>query len=845
YSALSYVWGRPEKQHIISIGSHSLSITANLHAALLRLRDRFLERIIWVDAICIDQENLEERGSQVQLMARIYHMASCVIVWLGEFESNSDRAIEGINAAADGQHIENDQIVHQAVVLLLQREWFKRIWVLQEVAAARSVLLICGPTEIDGYIFCLGLKALNIAYTDYPDLQSLIHPTIYLIRRAIFRSKHTTPSEAGRFSLNIRPLSELIDMYHTRQASDRRDKVYALLGMCSDNHGSALSPDYNIPWKQLFIRLIQFILGDCVSYGDEDSYTLTAVRELAMVYKKMDRLKEGEKLEEMANLIDRSGEHCQITEEGMMRLARLFDKDVMELLLYKRGDEAIVTGKVIKAALQNLDHSEAILTLLLGNYEHQIAITEEAIEFAAQYSDRLTMELFLMRRRDQIPITERILQAAVTNPQNYDILPLLLQYKGRQAPITERTIEAALRRGYQCPHIRMLLNCQWNQITIPTVYVEAIVWHNGELLNPLLDLHGDKITITEELTKAAAASTKATMSLLLTRRGDQVIITEDIIKVAAGNQNDGLEVIKLLLDRRRDQVTITEDIIKVAAGNEKYGVKMMQLILNQWGDQVIITEDIIKVAAGNERRGVEIMKLLLDQRGSQITTTEDVIKVAAGNKGRGLEIMQLLLNQRGDQIAITEDIIKAAAGNEGRGMEMMQLLLDQRRDQIMVTEDIIKAAAGNQRRGVEMMQLLFDQRGDQVTITEDIIEVAVGNRHGVEITKLLLNQRRDEIAITQCVIKAAARNEGHGMEIIKLLLDSRGGQVIITGEFIENISGNWRGYGIMDLLLRERGNQITITEEALKVAAGKDSSTEIMELLITRQGDRVIITEEV
>lgn len=133
YSALSYVWGCPEKTQYISIGSRNLSITANLHAALSRLRDNFLERILWVDAICIDQGNLRERGIQVQSMAMIYNMASCVVVWLGESESNSDRAIEEINKAAAGKHIEDNQTVHQAVFQLLQREWFKRIWVRDEL----------------------------------------------------------------------------------------------------------------------------------------------------------------------------------------------------------------------------------------------------------------------------------------------------------------------------------------------------------------------------------------------------------------------------------------------------------------------------------------------------------------------------------------------------------------------------------------------------------------------------------------------------------------------------------------------------------------------------------------
>jgi hypothetical protein len=105
--------------------------------------------------------------------------------------------------------------------------------VLQEVAAARHVLIMCGSTTIDGYAFCLGLQSLRLSYDALPDLWNPIRSVTYLIRGSIFRPKYAT-SLSGRVSLGIRPLGELIDMYHTYKATDRRDKVFALLGMSSD-----------------------------------------------------------------------------------------------------------------------------------------------------------------------------------------------------------------------------------------------------------------------------------------------------------------------------------------------------------------------------------------------------------------------------------------------------------------------------------------------------------------------------------------------------------------------------------------------------------------------------------
>lgn len=124
------------------------------------------------------------------------------------------------------------------------------------------MLIKCGSTEIDGYAFCLRLSALNLPYESYPDLQPLVYTATYLIRGALFRQRRG-PSQSGRFFLQIHPLSELIDMYHTRKATERHDKVYALLGMSSDNNGNTqLLADYNISWERLFKQLIHIFLSE-------------------------------------------------------------------------------------------------------------------------------------------------------------------------------------------------------------------------------------------------------------------------------------------------------------------------------------------------------------------------------------------------------------------------------------------------------------------------------------------------------------------------------------------------------------------------------------------------------
>jgi hypothetical protein len=85
---------------------------------------------IWVDAICIDQSNLEERKQQVQLMAKIYSKAHRVIVWLGREAVNAEGVLEDIRLAANEESTEHSKDMNQPAILkLLERQWFQRIWV--------------------------------------------------------------------------------------------------------------------------------------------------------------------------------------------------------------------------------------------------------------------------------------------------------------------------------------------------------------------------------------------------------------------------------------------------------------------------------------------------------------------------------------------------------------------------------------------------------------------------------------------------------------------------------------------------------------------------------------------
>jgi hypothetical protein len=131
YEALSYVWGNAENKLPIYISGSRFDVTINLHSALSQLRNHSIERVLWIDAVCIDQENQAEKEHQIQSMAKIYGQANRVVVWLGEAADDSDLVIEEIRSA----DIKNSTAVldrdglESAGLALLERPWFQRIWV--------------------------------------------------------------------------------------------------------------------------------------------------------------------------------------------------------------------------------------------------------------------------------------------------------------------------------------------------------------------------------------------------------------------------------------------------------------------------------------------------------------------------------------------------------------------------------------------------------------------------------------------------------------------------------------------------------------------------------------------
>jgi hypothetical protein len=123
-------FGAVNKLESITVDNQNLHVTQNLHAALLHLQDHLCSRVIWVDAICIDQANEKEKENQLPLMAQIYAKARRAVVWLGMGDDSSDYALDVIRLAGDSSpRLLTTGLARQALLQLLQQRWFRRIWV--------------------------------------------------------------------------------------------------------------------------------------------------------------------------------------------------------------------------------------------------------------------------------------------------------------------------------------------------------------------------------------------------------------------------------------------------------------------------------------------------------------------------------------------------------------------------------------------------------------------------------------------------------------------------------------------------------------------------------------------
>ena len=264
YEALSYAWGDANIIRPIMIQGVQWPVTVNLEAGLRQLRYRSVPRTIWIDAICIDQSSTEERKHQVQLMKSIYGDATVVRVWLGEEADGSKKAMWALERMADEQNIgsfmESKVIKNQDLknlIALLQRPWWSRIWVLQEVVLAKKVTIHCGGASLSDKTFERLVKDIEYLVRSYytiPDdieftvCSEFYNTLIHAFRRIKYLWGHKQlPSKDIPFAFTM-----VLGLGVSSHCSDPRDSIYGFLGLVDGFTTSEIEPDYTISASRVF-----------------------------------------------------------------------------------------------------------------------------------------------------------------------------------------------------------------------------------------------------------------------------------------------------------------------------------------------------------------------------------------------------------------------------------------------------------------------------------------------------------------------------------------------------------------------------------------------------------------
>ena len=281
---MSYFWGGPEKTKTIILNDKRVQVTENLEASLRRLSWQLQRTPLWVDAICIDQNDILEKANQLGEMFRIYQNAQYVLVRLGDETPKSPQAMDFLRAVQTGmknehglhggnsrrnianvaptqkgdttlrmtnpniksftsqmQQVTNATVINaefqtcsaaNPILDILMRPYWRRAWVLQEFAVARDAFFVCGSQIMHWQELYEAIQTIVGCYERSPEDWFSIEPLWLPVLRMFFVRNHF-----HNCPLNLLLGHLLIETSTANQylnATDPRDKIFSLLGLSCD-----------------------------------------------------------------------------------------------------------------------------------------------------------------------------------------------------------------------------------------------------------------------------------------------------------------------------------------------------------------------------------------------------------------------------------------------------------------------------------------------------------------------------------------------------------------------------------------------------------------------------------
>ncbi|KAL7900363.1 hypothetical protein HDV63DRAFT_370944 [Trichoderma sp. SZMC 28014] len=854
YEALSYTWGLPDIRETIVVNGRTLSVTVNLYLALQQLRQRDEDRILWIDAVCINQKNLKERSHQVQMMGEIYKQADRVVFWLGSGTDETNvfmKSMQLLQKLSIRQQCRSwtreddrwktlwgeiqlelsfsyekstlEDLQRQGLKILLERPWFRRVWILQEVANAKSALLYCGTRSVSTRVFAVAPLMLDVSPSAHCQAVLDIMPGIW--RETTWWNKNNS-------------LYTLLKMFGTSEATESRDLIYALRGISSDaRESSALLPDYEKSEEQLTRDVIRFIyycdLDDFKS--TERQYIPSDVRALA------------------ANL-------NSLTSKGCSALAAGSKTNNMSLFL--RRPEFKIDKNVINSLVVN-DSSGKATELLYQYRANEFETSQEMVKEAVQNQSaaREVVEVIFRNQNEQIPITEEILLAAARNTGcGHTVLEFLLPLAS-EINIPKLAETAARNSGCGDELLRLLL--PYVQDMDISKIADAAAWNKGcgdkiiKLLVPFVK--GGDITPLAETAAGMDEKAEKLISLLFSRFEKDVNVTPTLLENAARNEQCGDRLMEFLLAKRPSDLEFSPEMVRAVIYNKTNGIKLLRLVLDYQRPDIGVMEQVAQSA--DERTapwGKEAFQIYLEQQALQsptITTQEFAIFVRWCST---TSVKQFLQSGR-SKVTITVEVARAMVQNKSSGEFILQQLLRERELGVKVEHDA--AIELVRLLGEPVLDWLLLYRREQFTDKMLIVDEALGQlmpeeeRH-IRNSLPFAAERGYKGAVELLLergtcVEETSNVDGTGPTALLLAVAS-GHKDIATflvehGANIEVVDGNGRtplllateddqALGLSEMLLYA-GSRIDATDNDRRtplMAAARSGSWAVMKMLIDR-----------
>nr|CEG04826.1 unnamed protein product [Fusarium clavum] len=280
WTCLSYTWGTEPPNEEILINGVSFPVRSNVYNFLRQAQRQSLTNL-WIDSICINQDDIQERNTQVGLMSRIFGEAKLVIVWLGQTAPALERAFKLLDSSFDADTVTIRAAAGQPVFCKFSPDecsslfeacgaaiWTRR-WVKQEIMLPESVILACGEASVSISVFLAAIEAL-VDYETFHD-----HTTPASMEGCVEQSEtcffhdnncnqrvhqcanvlafySATRSKQKQISLPV-----LLKMFQDSDCTDIHDHVYAFRGVMEQ--GMALRVNYIMSSVGMFLMTLDFI----------------------------------------------------------------------------------------------------------------------------------------------------------------------------------------------------------------------------------------------------------------------------------------------------------------------------------------------------------------------------------------------------------------------------------------------------------------------------------------------------------------------------------------------------------------------------------------------------------